>query len=171
MERISGVWEIELQAVLEINKLGHRKRILYSVGATSPKAEKQLMVSLHRTIGSSNKLPSSNTKNGTTDNSNEQRRSHRKNRQAPNPPGYKAATSDSTIKPIDSNLEIRDPSELLLGFPTGLTTQWRHRADVLVHDSVKYEVNVNIFQSNQLNQSLYIIFYYLLFNHSTWDPP
>lgn len=37
MERISRIWEIELQAVLEINKLGHRKRILYSVGATPPK--------------------------------------------------------------------------------------------------------------------------------------
>lgn len=36
MERISRIWEIELQAVLEINKIGHRKRILYSVGATPP---------------------------------------------------------------------------------------------------------------------------------------
>lgn len=34
MERISRIWEIELQAVLEINKIGHRKRMLYSVGAT-----------------------------------------------------------------------------------------------------------------------------------------
>lgn len=31
MERVIRIWEIELQAVLEINKLGHRKRILYSV--------------------------------------------------------------------------------------------------------------------------------------------
>lgn len=31
MERVLRIWEIELQAVLEINKLGHRKRILYSV--------------------------------------------------------------------------------------------------------------------------------------------
>lgn len=38
MERISRIWEIELQAVLEINKIGHRKRILYSVGATPPKS-------------------------------------------------------------------------------------------------------------------------------------
>lgn len=37
MERISRIWEIELAAVLEINKIGHRKRILYSVGATPPK--------------------------------------------------------------------------------------------------------------------------------------
>lgn len=31
MERISRVWEVELQAVLEIGKIGHRKRIMYSV--------------------------------------------------------------------------------------------------------------------------------------------
>lgn len=31
MDRICRVWEIELQAVLEINKVGHRKRILNSV--------------------------------------------------------------------------------------------------------------------------------------------
>lgn len=31
MDRIYRVWEIELQAVLEINKVGHRKRILQSV--------------------------------------------------------------------------------------------------------------------------------------------
>lgn len=37
MDRISRIWEIELQAVLEIIKLGHRKRILYSVGAVPTK--------------------------------------------------------------------------------------------------------------------------------------
>lgn len=31
MDRICRIWEIELQAVLEINKVGHRKRILNSV--------------------------------------------------------------------------------------------------------------------------------------------
>ena len=31
MEKIFKVWEIELQAVLEINKIGHRKRILHSL--------------------------------------------------------------------------------------------------------------------------------------------
>lgn len=40
MERISRIWEIELQAVLEINKIGHRKRVLYSVGAVPPKSDK-----------------------------------------------------------------------------------------------------------------------------------
>lgn len=37
MDRISRIWEIELQAVLEINKIGHRKRILYSVGSVPTK--------------------------------------------------------------------------------------------------------------------------------------
>lgn len=32
MERVKKIWEVELNAVLEINKLGHRKRILASVG-------------------------------------------------------------------------------------------------------------------------------------------
>lgn len=40
MERISRIWEIELQAVLEINKIGHRKRMLYSVGAVPPKSDR-----------------------------------------------------------------------------------------------------------------------------------
>lgn len=31
MDRIYRIWEIELQAVLDISKLGHRKRILHSV--------------------------------------------------------------------------------------------------------------------------------------------
>lgn len=40
MDRISRIWEIELQAVLEINKIGHRKRMLYSVGAVPPKSDR-----------------------------------------------------------------------------------------------------------------------------------
>lgn len=40
MDRISRIWEIELQAVLEINKIGHRKRILYSVGAVPTKDQR-----------------------------------------------------------------------------------------------------------------------------------
>lgn len=44
---------------------------------------------------------------------------------------------------LSTNLEIRGPSELLLGVPTGLKTQWRHTATKLVSSSVRYEkVNV-----------------------------
>lgn len=32
MDRICRIWEIELQTVIEIHKIGHRKRMLHSVG-------------------------------------------------------------------------------------------------------------------------------------------
>jgi len=32
MSRVRNLWEVELNTVLEINKLGHRKRILASLG-------------------------------------------------------------------------------------------------------------------------------------------
>lgn len=163
MDRISRIWEIELQAVLEINKLGHRKRILYSVGATSPKTEKQMMASLNRTTGSFNKASTATNSNGSADNLPEQRRSHRKNRQAPKPPNFQAPAADGSLDRRDSNLEIRAPAELLLGFPTGLSTQWRHPADTLVNDSVKYEVNVSSPPLRAPNRAIIETLYY-----STW---
>jgi len=42
-----------------------------------------------------------------------------------------------------SDLEIRDPSELLVGVPATLTTQWRHRPRVLVSGSVNYIASVS----------------------------
>lgn len=69
------------------------------------------------------------------------RPNHRKNRQAPKPPTQAKIAND--LKETTTNLEIRAPSELLLGFPTGLRTQWRHSAEMLITGSVKYEVNVS----------------------------
>lgn len=34
IERIKRIWDVELSAVLDIDKVGHRKRILASVGGT-----------------------------------------------------------------------------------------------------------------------------------------
>lgn len=141
MERISGIWEIELQAVLEINKLGHRKRILYSVGAAAPKIGSQLTAYTNSATTESSQRNASSTMASTNSDSNtgEQRRNHRKNRQAPKPP-----TNESILAKMNElKLEIRAPSELLLGFPTGLSTQWRHTAEALVSGAVKYEVNVS----------------------------
>jgi hypothetical protein len=36
MERVRRIWEIELTAVLEIHRVGHRKRILASVSSQQP---------------------------------------------------------------------------------------------------------------------------------------
>ncbi|XP_063706321.1 ankyrin repeat and sterile alpha motif domain-containing protein 1B [Culicoides brevitarsis] len=131
MERVSKIWEIELQAVLEINKLGHRKRILYSVAERN----KLLPPNLEEINGvdSSNDVMSdespakvSNGAHGSRSSSHSSASSHsyRKSRPAPKPP-----------------IEIRAPDELLLG-PSNcnMKTQWRHSASTLVSSSVKYEV-------------------------------
>lgn len=56
----------------------------------------------------------------------------KKNRPAPQPP-----------RPSD--LEIRAPSELLVGIPGALKTQWKHQPFVLVTGAVTYVANVSIF--------------------------
>lgn len=54
----------------------------------------------------------------------------KKNRPAPQPP-----------RPSD--LEIRNPSELLVGVPGALKTQWKHQPFVLVTGAVTYVANVS----------------------------
>ncbi|KAJ4451171.1 hypothetical protein ANN_02613 [Periplaneta americana] len=63
------------------------------------------------------------------------RHSHKKSRPAPPPP---LSTNGSGAS---GDLEIRAPSELLVGVPATLTTQWRHRPHVLVAGSVNYVAN------------------------------
>lgn len=65
------------------------------------------------------------------------RHSHKKSRPAPPPP---MSTNGSGG---NSDLEIRAPSELLVGVPATLTTQWRHRPRVLVSGSVNYIASVS----------------------------
>lgn len=59
------------------------------------------------------------------------RHSHRKSRPAPQPP-----------VPAEE-LEIRAPSELLLGVPSALRTQWRHTPYTLLNGSVAYSAFVS----------------------------
>lgn len=60
----------------------------------------------------------------------------KKNRPAPQPP-----------RPSD--LEIRAPSELLVGVPGALKTQWKHQPFVLVTGAVTYVANVS--NNNHVN--------------------
>lgn len=39
MDSACGVWDVELQTVLGINKIGHRRRILQSIASTNKKKE------------------------------------------------------------------------------------------------------------------------------------
>ena len=141
MEKIYRVWEIELQAVLEINKIGHRKRILYSL--IGQRIEPPNIEEIYEDACSVDILEIPVEKN---DNNNINppkpvpsakpttlgRQKHKKSRPAPQPPTN------------TSNLEIRAPSELLLSNQGSLQAQWKHSAAALVSGSIKYEVFVSL---------------------------
>ncbi|XP_044012803.1 ankyrin repeat and SAM domain-containing protein 1A-like isoform X3 [Aphidius gifuensis] len=164
MERVKRVWEVELAAVLEIQKPGHRKRILSSVTGPTPRGQKtngsggpnleDLNKDLN-TLKSSiqqlkeeirEKLPDANQDNGhsqiTVSGTNAATSGtlrHRKNRPAPQPPQRPNSHNGTSTAP--EQLEIRAPSELLFGVPSTLKTQWRHQPKALVTGTVTYIAN------------------------------
>lgn len=97
----------------------------------------------HRSLISISSHDSNKTNTSDAGTEREHRPNHRKNRQAPKPPTQIKIENDiKLLAETATNLEIRAPSELLLDFPTGLRTQWRHSAELLITGAVKYEVNV-----------------------------
>ncbi|KAL9888981.1 uncharacterized protein ACN427_008415 isoform 1-T4 [Glossina fuscipes fuscipes] len=131
LDSASGVWDVELQTVLEINKLGHRKRILQSMACIKQIREPKLI---------NNKVPlSGNAATISKGKDTAQRHSttgYRKNRPAPPPPCQKPAQQT----PHQASLQIRAPCELLLDLPDNLRTKWRHSANALLNGQIKYEV-------------------------------
>ncbi|XP_017484634.1 PREDICTED: ankyrin repeat and SAM domain-containing protein 1A [Rhagoletis zephyria] len=142
IDSVCGVWDVELQTVLEINKLGHRRRILQSVayirqirepnksGETDNHEITKLEPPANGECGNKEPQQPKPAQHAQP----QQRTSitgYRKNRPAPQPP---------TEKPQQQQLQIRAPSELLLGLPANLRTKWRHSANVLLNEQIKYEV-------------------------------
>ncbi|XP_039747690.1 uncharacterized protein LOC120624931 [Pararge aegeria] len=147
MDRVRRIWEVELTAVLEINKAGHRKRILCSVsGEQNGPANniEDINADLNNLKSNIQQLkeeikeklpPSENLKPvpppvvpTLAPPGGETLKRSKKNRPAPQPP-----------RPSD--LEIRAPSELLVGVPGALKTQWKHQPFVLVTGAVTYVAN------------------------------
>lgn len=74
------------------------------------------------------------------------RHSHKKSRPAPPPPCAVPNTSNvngELSAPTAEDLSIREPGELLVGMPSTLTTQWRHRPHSLVTGYVTYTASVS----------------------------
>ncbi|XP_063986359.1 ankyrin repeat and sterile alpha motif domain-containing protein 1B-like isoform X3 [Diachasmimorpha longicaudata] len=163
MERVRRVWEVELTTVLEMQKPGHRKRILASVTGPSPRSQTRNgtgpnLEDLNKDLNTlkSNiqqlkeeireKLPESPQDNGNvsqtiatgTNATTSGTLRHRKNRPAPQPP-QRPSSHNGNVAP--EQLEIRAPSELLFGVPTTLKTQWRHQPKALVTGNVQYVAN------------------------------
>ncbi|XP_039295063.1 LOW QUALITY PROTEIN: ankyrin repeat and SAM domain-containing protein 1A [Nilaparvata lugens] len=160
MEKVSRIWEVELTAVLEIEKAGHRKRILASLPQTKERCP-NLPAGFPKQTAAPNiedinadlsqlknniqqlkeeirvKLPqqqsASNSGTGQQSNTGTLRHSHKKSRPAPPPP-----PGGSPPPSAASDLEIRAPSELLVGVPATLTAQWRHRPHALLAGHITY---------------------------------
>ncbi|XP_076748879.1 ankyrin repeat and SAM domain-containing protein 1A isoform X3 [Xylocopa sonorina] len=162
MERVRSVWEVELAAVLEIQKPAHRKRILASVSGSSARAQNRNctgpnLEDLNKDLNTlktniqqlkeeiREKLPETTAEgNGGTSITGTNSTvtgtlRHRKNRPAPQPPQRPSSHNGAISAP--EQLEIRAPSELLLGVPSTLKTQWRHQPKALVTGCVTYVAN------------------------------
>ncbi|KAI4491161.1 hypothetical protein M0802_010382 [Mischocyttarus mexicanus] len=162
MDRVSRIWEVELAAVLEIQKPAHRKRILASVSGPNPRPQtrngtgpnledlnkdlntlktniqqlkEEIREKLPETTGESNGSVPVTVPNST----NTGTLRHRKNRPAPQPPQRPSSHNGAITAP--EQLEIRAPSELLFGVPSTLKTQWRHQPKALVTGCVTYVAN------------------------------
>lgn len=83
---------------------------------------------------------------------------HRKNRPAPQPPQRPSSHNGAISAP--EQLEIRAPSELLLGVPSTLKTQWRHQPKALVTGCVTYVANVSLIASVFHSLLLLFLFYF-----------
>lgn len=76
MDRICRIWEIELQTVIEIHKIGHRKRMLHSVGLPicKKKDEKKNQIS-----GNDSSQPSGDGKVSVSNKKDEKEPNHQTN--------------------------------------------------------------------------------------------
>ncbi|KAK4886784.1 hypothetical protein RN001_003055 [Aquatica leii] len=139
MSRIKRIWDVELSAVLEIEKIGHRKRILASVSSgehimLGPKMEElntdiNTLKSSIQTLKAELRSPSAhaakdNTGTGTF------RHRHKKSRPAPPPPIN-----------IPKKEEAKKPAEFFVGGNNSIKSQWRHQPILLITGAIKYTAN------------------------------
>ncbi|ENN80528.1 hypothetical protein YQE_03052, partial [Dendroctonus ponderosae] len=128
MDRIKRIWDVELSAVLDIEKIGHRKRILASVSsgesiASGPKMEEiSLEAALLKAVSqSSSEMPSPSSQSNHSSssvNTGTIRHRHKKSRPAPQPPGQQKR-------------EKRN-SEMFVGGSNSIKSQWRHQPMLLI---------------------------------------
>ncbi|XP_074026143.1 ankyrin repeat and sterile alpha motif domain-containing protein 1B isoform X4 [Leptinotarsa decemlineata] len=134
MERVKRIWDVELSAVLDIEKIGHRKRILASVSSgehivAGPKLEEIRDISFLKTNQPVPELPSPSA-NSVNSNTGTIRHRHKKSRPAPQPPVKK-----------NPEPEKKSPSEIYVGGANSIKSQWRHQPILLITGYVKYSAN------------------------------
>ncbi|XP_034244254.1 ankyrin repeat and sterile alpha motif domain-containing protein 1B-like isoform X3 [Thrips palmi] len=160
MARVRRIWEVELTAVLEIAKVGHRRRMLASVcggrrqlrsGSLNPdggppRSGSSLSLASAPTTPAGNAPVAASmaatTPTGTPTGTAPQIHVPSTATLSVNPTGTLRHSKKTRPAPqppsSQQDLSIRDPSELLEGVPGALTTTWRHRPHDLVTGSVTY---------------------------------
>ncbi|CAH1106342.1 unnamed protein product [Psylliodes chrysocephalus] len=132
MERVKRIWDVELSAVLDIEKIGHRKRILTSVSSgehivSGPKLE---AIGDFGSLKNTQPLPELPSPSTISVNSNTGtiRHRHKKSRPAPPPP-------------VKKEPEKKSPTEISVGGSNSIKSQWRHQPILLITGCVKYNAN------------------------------
>ncbi|XP_049826127.1 ankyrin repeat and sterile alpha motif domain-containing protein 1B-like isoform X2 [Aethina tumida] len=132
MERIKRIWDVELSAVLDIDKVGHRKRILASVSSgehvvSGPKLEEiKPDIGLLKTNQPVADMPSPSSKS-LNSNTGTIRHRHKKSRPAPPPPVKQP--------------EKKNVAEMFVGGTNSIRSQWRHQPISLITGCAKYFAN------------------------------
>uniref|UniRef100_A0A6P7EXA3 Ankyrin repeat and SAM domain-containing protein 1A-like isoform X2 n=1 Tax=Diabrotica virgifera virgifera TaxID=50390 RepID=A0A6P7EXA3_DIAVI len=132
MERVKRIWDVELSAVLDIEKVGHRKRILVSVSSgehivAGPKLEAITEFGSLKNTQPVPELPSPSTYS-VNSNTGTIRHRHKKSRPAPPPP-------------VKKEPEKKLPTEIYVGGSNSIKSQWRHQPILLITSFVKYTAN------------------------------
>ncbi|XP_017779246.1 PREDICTED: uncharacterized protein LOC108564669 isoform X2 [Nicrophorus vespilloides] len=156
MERVKRIWDVELSAVLDIEKVGHRKRILMSVSSgehisTGPKLEDinsdtNVQKTNIQQFKSEMRSPSVNADTTSANTAGQGtgvvigtgtgtiRHRHKKSRPAPPPP----VSAQPKNEPTE---EKSAQSEIFVGGSNSIKAQWRHQPILLITGVVKYTVN------------------------------
>uniref|UniRef100_T1J001 SAM domain-containing protein n=1 Tax=Strigamia maritima TaxID=126957 RepID=T1J001_STRMM len=150
MDRVRGIWEVELTTILEITLLGHKKRIIASLGERPlpPNSYENIsdlntgLKHLKSKISQLNMVSSTVCETGPNGTLKGGSKVNTRKGPAPQPPNGRMSTIDTNgNKESDGCMEpicIRSPSQLFTGIPSALTTQWRHKPEVLVAQCCNY---------------------------------
>ncbi|KAL3265731.1 hypothetical protein HHI36_009933 [Cryptolaemus montrouzieri] len=140
MERIKRIWDVELSAVLDIEKIGHRKRILASVSSgehiiPGPKLDE---ISSEKTESdqSSTGFKTPPPHQSSEGNTGTIRQRRKKSRPAPPPP-----IMDNKV--AVERVENKKPGELIVGGSNSIKSHWKHQPMLLITGVVKYAANVS----------------------------
>ncbi|XP_013772275.1 ankyrin repeat and SAM domain-containing protein 1A-like isoform X2 [Limulus polyphemus] len=154
MKKVLNISEVELNTVLEINKLGHQKRIMASLGERSSEQyigelEDFDLLKLNKNLGDivMEETPSADTikDTGLFKDFNKAISTRKQNKCSQLLELSNGSRGELKIRPPTQLMSepgtkgAHSPQQQLSRIPGYLTTQWRHRPDVLIKGNCSYK--------------------------------